>query len=77
MQHDKPDAARQLARLSRVQLARQAVAYAAFLSDTYSFGDRPRIVESATVFLDFLDGIATYARSRQPPEEEHDARHDH
>ena len=64
MRVDKLDAARQLARLSRRQLARQAVAYAAFLSEQYSFGDRPHIFDSATVFVNFLHGIAIYERSR-------------
>lgn len=52
---DRADAARQLAALSRAELARQAVAHAAYLSETYG-----RPFHSAEVFVNFLRGIAAH-----------------
>lgn len=59
---DKLDAARQLAELSNRQLARQAVAYAAYLSELYQFAGRS--FDSAQVFINFQKGIAVYRNSR-------------
>jgi hypothetical protein len=52
---DLTDAARQLAALSYPQLARQAVAYAAHLSER-----RGTVVSSSDIFINFLRGIAKY-----------------
>jgi hypothetical protein len=54
---DLADAARQLAALTPRQLARQAVAYAAYLSER-----RGVVVDSADVFINFEKGIAQYGK---------------